>query len=67
MNEIDKREFTNVEVFDIATMSAGKSMLINTLLSKKLLLLSNEVCTDKIHCFHYKPFEDSKIINIVNN
>lgn len=48
MNEIDKREFTNVEVFAIATMSAGKSTLINALLSKKLLPSSNEACTATI-------------------
>ena len=68
MNEIDKREFTNVEVFAIATMSAGKSTLINALLSKKLLPSSNEACTATITKIINKnqiiDIEDSVLLQI---
>ena len=48
MSEIDRKIYRNIEVFVIATMSSGKSTLINALLSKKLLPSSNEACTATI-------------------
>ena len=38
------------EINVIATMSSGKSTLINSLLSKKILPLSNKACTATIRC-----------------
>jgi ferrous iron transport protein B len=43
-----------------ATMSAGKSTLINALIGKKVSKVTNEACTAKIHYFYDKPFEDNK-------
>lgn len=48
MSEIDRKIYRNIEVFVMATMSSGKSTLINALLSKKLLPSSNEACTATI-------------------
>lgn len=48
VSEIDRKIYRNIEVFVIATMSSGKSTLINALLSKKLLPSSNEACTATI-------------------
>lgn len=48
MSEIDRKTYRNIEVFVMATMSSGKSTLINALLSKKLLPSSNEACTATI-------------------
>jgi len=48
-NDFGYREISkNIEVFVMATMSSGKSTLINALLSKKLLPSSNEACTATI-------------------
>jgi hypothetical protein len=48
-NDFGYRETSeNIEVFVMATMSSGKSTLINALLSKKLLPSSNEACTATI-------------------
>ncbi len=41
-----------------ATMSAGKSTLINALVGKPLLRTSQEVCTGHICHLYNKPFED---------
>ena len=41
-----------------ATMSAGKSTLINALLGKRVSRTQNEACTGKIHYIHDKPYED---------
>ena len=48
MSEIDRKIYRNIEIFVMATMSSGKSTLINALLSKKLLPSSNEACTATI-------------------
>ena len=48
VSEIDRKTYRNIEVFVMATMSSGKSTLINALLSKKLLPSSNEACTATI-------------------
>lgn len=48
MSEIDRKIYRNIEVFVMATISSGKSTLINALLSKKLLPSSNEACTATI-------------------
>lgn len=41
-----------------ATMSAGKSTLINALVGKNISLTQNMACTSKIHTIISKPFED---------
>jgi ribosome biogenesis GTPase A len=41
-----------------ATMSAGKSMFINSLTGKYICLSQNMACTSKIHSIINKPFED---------
>ena len=48
VSEIDRKIYRNIEVFVMATISSGKSTLINALLSKKLLPSSNEACTATI-------------------
>ena len=44
-----------------ATMSAGKSTLINALSGKKIAKTMNEACTGKIHYIYHKPFEDGLV------
>ena len=44
-----------------ATMSAGKSTLINAIVGKKIAKVQNEACTGRIHCIYNKPFEDNLI------
>lgn len=41
-----------------ATMSAGKSTFINSILGKYICLSQNMACTSKIHTIINKPFED---------
>ncbi|MFR5251714.1 MAG: dynamin family protein [Butyricicoccus sp.] len=41
-----------------ATMSAGKSTLINSLVGKNISLMQNMACTSKVHNIVSKPFED---------
>ena len=41
-----------------ATMSAGKSTLINTLVGKNICRMQTTACTSKIHTIISKPFED---------
>lgn len=41
-----------------ATMSAGKSTFINSLIGKYICLSQNMACTSKIHSVINKPFED---------
>ena len=48
MSEIDRKIYRNIEILVMATMSSGKSTLINSLLSKKVLPSSNEACTATI-------------------
>ena len=47
-----------VKVLVTATMSAGKSTLINALTGKKVNKTQNEACTAKIHSICNKPYED---------
>lgn len=42
-----------------ATMSAGKSTLINSLVGKNISLMQNMACTSKIHTIISKPIDDS--------
>lgn len=44
-----------------ATVSSGKSTLINALIGKKLTKTSNEVCTSAVCHIYAKPFEDRRI------
>ena len=44
-----------------ATMSAGKSTLINSLVGKNITRMQNMACTSKIHTIVSKPFEDGVI------
>lgn len=44
-----------------ATMSAGKSTLINALVGKNISRMQNMACTGKIHTIISKPFEDDAI------
>lgn len=44
-----------------ATMSAGKSTLINALVGKNVCRMQNMACTSKIHAIISKPFEDGVI------
>lgn len=53
--------FINKKPFNIlitATMSAGKSTLINALVGKNISLMQNMACTSKIHTIVSKPVED---------
>lgn len=47
-----------VKVLVTATMSAGKSTLLNALTGKKVNKTQNEACTAKIHSICNKPYED---------
>ena len=44
-----------------ATMSAGKSTLINAIVGKPLARTAQEACTGALHLFLNKPFEDNLI------
>ena len=44
-----------------ATMSSGKSMLVNALVGKEICKSQNLACTAKIHRIFSKPFEDGCI------
>ena len=44
-----------------ATMSAGKSTLINSLVGKNISRMQNMACTSKIHIIISKPYEDNVI------
>ncbi|MBN1065541.1 GTP-binding protein [Clostridium botulinum] len=64
--EIWKRNknFINKPIKNIlitATMSAGKSTLVNTIIGKKLAQTRNEACTDTANLFFNKLFEDELI------
>lgn len=45
-----------------ATMSAGKSTLINSIIGKKLASTKNEACTDKANFYFNKAFEDNLVV-----
>lgn len=42
-----------------ATMSAGKSTLINAIVGKPLMRMAQEACTDHLYRLYNKPFEDN--------
>ena len=55
------REFLEenpIKVLVTATMSAGKSTLLNALIGKEINRTRNEACTAKIHYIMNKPYED---------
>lgn len=57
----DNAEFVNrapLRILVTATMSAGKSTLINGLVGKKVNLTRNLACTSKTHIILSKPYED---------
>jgi len=47
-----------IKVIVTATMSAGKSTLLNALVGKKINRTQNDACTAKIHTIRNKPYED---------
>lgn len=47
-----------IRVIVTATMSAGKSTLLNALIGKKINRTQNGACTSKVHCIKSKPYED---------
>lgn len=47
-----------IKVIVTATMSAGKSTLLNALIGKKINRTQNDACTAKIHYIKNKPYED---------
>ncbi len=47
-----------IRVVVTATMSAGKSTLLNALIGKKINRTKNDACTAKIHYIKGKPYED---------
>lgn len=47
-----------IRVVVTATMSAGKSTLLNALIGKKVNRTQNDACTAKIHYIKNKPYED---------
>lgn len=60
------KEFIQKDISKIvvtATMSAGKSTLINSIIGKKLALTKNEACTGDVYLYYNKPFEDNLISN----
>ena len=59
-NQKDKK------ILIVATMSAGKSTLINALIGKKISKVTNEACTEKLHYIYNKPFEDNRIYEFDN-
>lgn len=52
------REHEQFGIMVTATMSAGKSTFINSLIGKYVCLSQNMACTSKIHSIINKPFED---------
>lgn len=54
----DFLEETPIKIIVTATMSAGKSTLLNALIGKKINRTQNDACTAKIHYIKNKPFED---------
>ena len=54
----DFQKKTPIKVLVTATMSAGKSTLLNALTGKKVNKTQNEACTAKIHSIFNKPYED---------
>lgn len=47
-----------IKIIVTATMSAGKSTLLNALIGKKVNRTQNDACTAKIHYIKNKPYED---------
>ena len=47
-----------IKIIVTATMSAGKSSLLNALVGKKINRTQNDTCTAKIHYVKNKPYED---------
>lgn len=47
-----------IKIIVTATMSAGKSTLLNALIGKKINRTQNEACTAKVHYIKSKPYED---------
>lgn len=52
---------TPYKILITATMSAGKSTLINALTGKNISRMKNMACTSKIHTIISKPFEDGAV------
>ena len=54
-------EKPKIDIMITATMSAGKSTLINAITGKQLTKTAQEACTSNICRVYNKPFEDDKI------
>jgi len=57
----DFSQQSDITIMVTATMSAGKSTLINALVGKKITQTQNEACTSKIYSIYNKPYEDNYI------
>lgn len=57
---------TYFEVAVLATMSAGKSTLVNALIGRELLPASNEACTARIFKIENDDFKDDFVASIVD-
>ena len=55
------QQIPEVNYIVTATMSAGKSTLINALIGKRIARASQEVCTGNLCYIYNKPFEDRHI------
>lgn len=69
---IKNKKFINQKkqtILITATMSAGKSSLINSIIGKKLAETRNEACTSSVNSYTNKAFEDNIIVkkNNVSN
>ena len=53
-----------IKILITATMSAGKSTLINAIIGKKINRTQNEACTAKIHCIVDKAYEDGFVYKL---
>ena len=65
--DIDFIRDTPYKVFITATMSAGKSTLINALVGANISRMQNLACTSKIHTIISKPFNDGVISEYDHN
>ncbi|MAC47634.1 MAG: hypothetical protein CMI12_12400 [Oceanospirillum sp.] len=63
----DNNGLSYFEVIILATMSAGKSTLVNALIGQELLPTSNEACTARIFKIENDDFQEGFIASISDN